>query len=519
MRPQNQCHKHRLKKRKRRSTFSTLTSTTYSSSSSCTILLLLLSTTITTPPQYYTAVNAQQSSCDPCIISGASFIQIPDTNCEQFVQCSGSKTVQTFTCQSGLIYDANLSQCNWATQATCGPDPVCPTPELTEFPTISPTVNPPTFLPTDDGDGGGASAGGGLSPSSSGQQPPLINPYSSSSSNAITRQSSILTFTAITPIRYPHHSAIWAHMNANKLPISNTLLGPNYSYMDFYRALRSMSEQGYAVPVEDDDDDMGEIIDEFGNRASWKRSTFYLGEHIILTPTYTAGDAAVIGLVNIALFVSQSMSSSLVYGLCDGIEIMMKKQQQQQQQLDGISTNNIQPSYENMNCPLNERYMECSSSNTNNYDNVSYHGRGTLLTRGQCQYGKLDYYLGATAHVENRPSRYPEINFCSQPSSVCPSSSSSSSSEIQWIAGLFTWIDMIQSYNSNNWNYVRRLHEFVAGGMLDVTFIYEVSSLVVTQGDSISSTDVENNDVEQRWKYFVLTLDTFGLRRPVARQS
>lgn len=211
--------------------------------------------------------------------------------------------------------------------------------------------------------------------------------------------------------------------------------------MDFYRALRSMSEQGYAVPVEDDDDGGGEIIDEFGNRASWKRSTFYLGEHVI-TPTYTTGDAAVIGLVNIALFLSQSMSSSLIYGLCDEIDIIEMKKKQQQQLYDG---NNIQPSSENMNCPLNERHMECSSTTTtdNNNDNVSYHGRGTLLTRGQCQYGKLDYYLGSTAHTENRPSRYPEINFCSEPSSICPSSSSNSRSptEMQWITGLFTWVD------------------------------------------------------------------------------
>ena len=507
----NQCHEHRLKRRRRRSTFSTLLSTIYSSSSTSTILLLIL-TTITTP-QYYTIVNAQQS-CDPCITSSISFIQIPDTNCEQFVQCSGSKTVQTFTCQSGLIYDANLSQCNWASQVTCGPDPVCPTPEPTNSPTVSPTASPPTFLPT-TGEDDGASAGGGRSPSSSssGQQPPFINPYSPTSKDAITIPSSTITFTAITPIRYPHHSAIWAHINANKLPISNTLLRHNYySYMDFYRALRSMSEQGYAVPVEEDDNGEagGEIIDEFGNRASWQRTTFYLGEHII-TPTYTAGDAAVIGLVNIALFVSQSMSSSVVYGLCDEVDIIEMKKQQ----LDG-SNDNIQPSNENMNCPTNERHMECSSTTTdNNNDNVSYHGRGTLLTRGQCQYGKLDYYLGSTAHSENRPSRYPELNFCSEPSSIC----SSSSTEIQWITGLFTWIDSIQSYNDSNWNYVQKLHEFVAGGMLDVNFIYEVSSLVVTQGDSISSTEVENNDVEQRWKYFLLTLDTFGIPRPVGRQS
>ena len=136
--------------------------------------------------------------------------------------------------------------------------------------------------------------------------------------------------------------------------------------------------------------------------------------------------------------------------------------------------------------------------------NPCWYGRGTIQTRGRCQYGKLNYYLASKAAKDGRPSRYPDIDFCVKPETVC----SIQDTEIEWITGLFQWIDSVQSYDTGGWNYKLRLNEFVAGGMVDESFIYTVSA-IVTQG-SINS-DVEIQDSRDRWRYFLQALDAFGL--------
>jgi len=42
-------------------------------------------------------------------------------------------------------------------------------------------------------------------------------------------------------------------------------------------------------------------------------------------------------------------------------------------------------------------------------------GRGVIQTSGVCNFGKLNYFLGARAAREGRPSRYPNIDFCLDP--------------------------------------------------------------------------------------------------------
>jgi hypothetical protein len=46
-------------------------------------------------------------------------------------------------------------------------------------------------------------------------------------------------------------------------------------------------------------------------------------------------------------------------------------------------------------------------------------GRGALQTRGTCALGKFNYYFGKRAYDENRPARYPSVDFCKLPVSVC----------------------------------------------------------------------------------------------------
>jgi len=481
MQQQNNCH--RTTKRRRSGRQCCVPATTKS-----TIVVLFLSSLSS---KQYNNYYYAYASCDPCI-KGDEFVQIPDTNCQQFAQCNGATIAQQFTCQSGLIYDSVLNQCNWANLATCNPDPLCPTPSPSKEPISSPgSAIPTSHEPTDYYDGNGSKQ----RPSSSSFNSINIPPPLSAISTDFTQQ--------IQPIRYPHHLAIWAHVSANKLSISSHLLQiahsrlsklygtdnintdqiRNYMYDDFYNAITSMSEQGYATPTSDSTTNRG------GNEQNL--STFYLGE-----TAHSMGDAAVVGLVNIALFLSQAMADSISQGSCDEVNQVVKT-------FSSSTSCEENNSYQDMRCS-----MECPNAETE--INLCWYGRGTIQTRGRCQYGKLNYYLGSKAAKDGRPSRYPGIDFCSKPETVC----SIQYTEIEWITGLFQWIDRVQSYDAGGWSYIQRLNEFVAGGMVDESFVYTVSA-IVTQGSMNS--DVEIQDSRDRWSYFLQALDAFGL--PVVKDS
>merc|ERR1712051_272792 len=97
-------------------------------------------------------------------------------------------------------------------------------------------------------------------------------------------------------------------------------------------------------------------------------------------------------------------------------------------------------------------------------------------TTGVCNFGKLNYYLGARAAEDGRDSRYPDINFCEQPDAIC---ASEEHKELKWIAGMFYWVESLQSYNVGGWDYISELKKFVDDdGMSGNSFIDAVSGIV-----------------------------------------
>lgn len=102
-------------------------------------------------------------------------------------------------------------------------------------------------------------------------------------------------------------------------------------------------------------------------------------------------------------------------------------------------------------------------------------GRGVIQTTGVCNFGKLNYFLGKRAYDEGRPSRYPTIDFCANPESVCDNQDYQ---ELKWIAGFFYWVTSVQEYNDGGWSYIAKLRQFVDGGMKDTSFIDSVSAIV-----------------------------------------
>jgi len=439
---------------------------------------------------------------------------------------------------------------------------VCPTSTPTPPPvkTESLTANPATYAPTQEE----GTVPAPSPPSSSGGSSVGVPAFALPASAPLAPAPAVLE-----PIRLEHHMAIWAHLNANKIGISNQLLRVahrlhnihgnninadelrNYAYYDFFHALRSMAEEGYAAPMADQVDAAGYPL--------LARSVFYLGD-----PSFE--DAAAVGLINVATFLSQALSESIATGSCDEIN---------QETVDGSlpianSCGQYGQSYQDMHCSDEEKFMECSpyatmemNANPNgrpvspfycgptekypftgtadyisgrepvdspvpnrngrtDVEGCCWWGRGTINTRGICQYGKLNYYLGARAAQEGRPSRYPQIDFCTTPQTIC--SMERQDSNVEWISGFFRWIDAVQSYDDGQgWNYIQKLHEFVAGGMTDGLFIHSVSS-IVTQGcheapcPGVADTGVEMTDAAERWSYFLQVTEALGL--PVkARQS
>ncbi|KAL3791129.1 hypothetical protein HJC23_000549 [Cyclotella cryptica] len=491
--------------------------------------------------------------CNYCEGKSTGFIQVPGTECSEFVQCNNGQIVQTFNCSPGLIYDTSINQCNWATMVTCGPDYVCPTHEPTGSPANEPTPIPTFYPPTLSPERGAGSAPRPRPPPGS---PVVTNPASSSTQEGAATSSAQ---EPLAPYRQEHHAAVFAHLNANKIGISNNIFSRarkvhkissgakvdsdafrHYSYLDFSRALRTMVDVGYVVPM----------TDENGNDISY-RNTFYLGDA-------TNVNGAAVGLVNVAVFLSQALADSLSTGSCDEVNTDM---------YNGYlpasnSCGQWGLSYQDMHCDLSEATMECPldygmqiSAGPNaqgvtpffcgstdmypftgvaNYGNViqsadspvqnregrtdvencCWWGRGAVQTRGVCQYGKLNYYLGARAFEEGRPAIFPDINFCATPQKIC--STDPKSGDVEWIASLFRWIDTVQSYDDPEWSYVQQLNQFVMGGMVDGFFIQAVSG-ITTQGchsppcAGDMGTAVEMADAGERWSNFQQVAQTLGL--------
>ncbi len=144
--------------------------------------------------------------------------------------------------------------------------------------------------------------------------------------------------SGLDPQRRKHHATVWAHLNANTIAISNQLLRSahsltgcgargrrrngvdadelrEYAYRESYDALRSMVEEGYAVPVRGGDNAIDDPPLENGNvtppeQQMMARSVFYLGD-----PDVYGG--AAVGLVNVAAFLLQASADLISHGSCD----------------------------------------------------------------------------------------------------------------------------------------------------------------------------------------------------------
>jgi hypothetical protein len=134
-------------------------------------------------------------------------------------------------------------------------------------------------------------------------------------------------------------------------------------------------------------------------------------------------------------------------------------------------------------------------------------GRGVIQTTGVCNFGKLNYFLGARAQREGREALFPDIDFCKDPQAIC---SSKKYPNLKWIAGLFYWMNSVQSYDHPEWNYKKELASFVDGGFKDASLINAVSS-IVNRGCHSNCPTGPVLESEQRLHNFVTVLNAMQL--------
>ena len=115
-------------------------------------------------------------------------------------------------------------------------------------------------------------------------------------------------------------------------------------------------------------------------------------------------------------------------------------------------------------------------------------GRGPLHTRGPCDVGKLNHYLGSKALLDGRITSstiggYGNVDFCASPQVVCESNDE----DLLWSVAMLEWAERVQRYHRSSayddddeddddggssssssrvvWDYGEKLIEFVEGGM------------------------------------------------------
>ncbi len=94
-------------------------------------------------------------------------------------------------------------------------------------------------------------------------------------------------------------------------------------------------------------------------------------------------------------------------------------------------------------------------------------GRGVLLTKGACNFGRLNHFLGYNGAAQGFLN-YFDIDFCTYPNVVCEGEDSS---KLRWSVGLFEWSDTVQTLyrdSTTGEGYLDALYKFIEGGFVNV---------------------------------------------------
>lgn len=145
-------------------------------------------------------------------------------------------------------------------------------------------------------------------------------------------------------------------------------------------------------------------------------------------------------------------------------------------------------------------------------------GRGALLTRGVCNIGKLNYYLGKRGADLGNNTLYPTVDFCRFPEAPC---ARSNSEELRWIVAFFEWAERVQRYSSPNWQFDEKLIEFVDNGMVDddYSFIDSVSRILTRGCHEYDCSEFEVRMLGKRRSNFYLLINVIFDMKALVNQT
>jgi len=425
------------------------------------------------------------SPANVCSGWGDPFRPLP--GCKEYVQCERGAIKFFNTCMDGTLFDVYVQACNWDYDTFCDIETCAPSMK----PTLHPTTGPPTAFP---------SAAPSVSPSSSPTPEPSFGPT----------YNFFYSMEANT-MKWAFQDTVLVAYNANGIKFPST----RYTYDGMITAVEEMASAG----IQSDGRDF----------------RFYVGNE---------ESNLQYGRTNLAAFLAMAMTESILYDTCDELNeaqvagkyaISNSCGQHGRSYQDEVCTN---PAEAIMSCDVDVNMVVVSSStsinqggrpppplscrpkadwsdyagywdsrtgqaSTNPYANTlgridtegcCFWGRGVLLTRGVCNIGRLNYYLGKRAHDERGEGRFPTIDFCKDPEATCASDSSTET--MRWITGLFDWIYRVQSYEADSWSYMKALRKFVDNGFVDddderYPFIDTVSSVFVRDCHDIKCSNLQ----------------------------
>ena len=294
----------------------------------------------------------------------------------------------------------------------------------------------------------------------------------------------------------------------------------NYIYADFIKSLHSMSVDGVGGG-----DDM---------------IYFYTGQT-------DDPQSLVHGMVNIAAFLSHAMSlPSIKYDLCD--EYNVDNTDNTQKYAISNSCGQYGRSYQDEVCIGKDSYMTCNANtnmamvavdslrgdkspppfecrprdNPNDFtghwdaslgvlsdefpysnrhgalhnEGCCWWGRGVLLTRGICNMGRINNYLGRNA-AEQGYENFFDLDICFYPEVICEGEDTR---ELRWSVGYFEWADRVQTFQNtaaDAASYMVALDAFVDSGFLDVNSFIDIVGEALPFGCFESNCFAEEEQVKQ----------------------
>jgi len=138
-------------------------------------------------------------------------------------------------------------------------------------------------------------------------------------------------------------------------------------------------------------------------------------------------------------------------------------------------------------------------------------GRGCLLSvKGTCLLGKLNYHIGANKARREGESNamFPDVDFCLEPYQIC---AGVHSPKLRWITGLYHWIENVQSYNEDGFNYMDELDIYIGDNLEDENFFLMVTRIHLF-GCHLESCSSEIHDMDSRIRNFEKVLSVLNLQ-------